>query len=1054
VASGVSLEEAIEDRPRWRHTRRVALFIALTLLVGLIILWTQRKPIAADYIDKTLTQYGVPARYRIADLGFDRQRLTNVVIGDPAHPDLVADWIELRTSMGLSGVTVTAIRAGHVRMSARLVGGKLSLGAIDRLMPAPSGKPFALPAIYADVEDARIRLIAPQGVVGMKLSGKGRLDNGFVGQVAAISERLDLGGCVSGPATAVLAVRTISARPVLRGPAHSARLDCIGAVLTDAGADISVTLDQALDGWRGDAKLAIAKVSHPSAELHTLAGSIDFAGRADDTAGKLDFKSGIVALRGVAAGSASLNGRYRVAKGAISFDGRVEARHALLGRSMRTRLAAYRDTGANTPVAPLVRQAVDAAVAAAQSADIDADIAVAVNGGRGRATISRLALAAASGARAKIGSGAGIGYAWPGGGVRFDGSVEIGGGNLPQADIRIAQAEAGAPVTGIATVQPYAAGTARLALAPVTFAATPSGTTRLSTRITLSGPLGDGRVDNLTLPVTGLWDGRDRIQINRSCAPLSVDALAVSSLRLRPIAVTLCPVDGAMFRLEGGRVGGGVRSEATRLSGTIGGSPLSLSAGSLALRLRDTRAELGKVEVGIGAQERMTRLSFARIEGILSGGRMGGTIEGGSGRIANVPLLMSEARGRWSLANGALDLEDGALRVADAAPDPRFRPLAGSGVTLRLANNTITAQGRLSTPDNAVLVSNVVIEHDLSKGAGHADLSVPGIAFDEKLQPDHLTRLTFGVIANVVGRVSGEGHIRWNSDGVTSDGLFRTAGTDLAAAFGPVTGVAGEIRFTDLLNLETAPGQVATVKTINPGIAVNDGTIRYRLLAGTRVQVEEGRWPFAGGSLVLEPTMLDFGQSQERRMTFTVAGMDAGQFLQQFDFKNLDATGIFDGTLPMIFDEKGGRIENGKLTVRPGGGTLAYVGEVSQEDVGFWGNLAFQALKSLRYQRLDLVMNGPLAGEMVTEVRFAGVGQGEGAKRNFLLDRLQKLPFVFNVRIKAPFRGLIDSAASFYDPKRLIQRNLPALLEEQRKRAKPPATTPPPIQPAESEKLP
>ena len=37
-----------------------------------------------------------------------------VVIGDPAHPDLVADWIELRATVGLSGVGVSAIRAGHV----------------------------------------------------------------------------------------------------------------------------------------------------------------------------------------------------------------------------------------------------------------------------------------------------------------------------------------------------------------------------------------------------------------------------------------------------------------------------------------------------------------------------------------------------------------------------------------------------------------------------------------------------------------------------------------------------------------------------------------------------------------------------------------------------------------------------------------------------------------------------------------------------------------------------------------------------------------------------
>ena len=67
------------------------------------------------------------------------------------------------------------------------------------------------------------------------------------------------------------------------------------------------------------------------------------------------------------------------------------------------------------------------------------------------------------------------------------------------------------------------------------------------------------------------------------------------------------------------------------------------------------------------------------------------------------------------------------------------------------------------------------------------------------------------------------------------------------------------------------------------------------------------------------------------------------------------------------------------------------------------------------------------------------------------------LPFRFRITIKAPFRGLLDSAASFYDPKRLIQRNLPQLLEEQEKRAAPPTTPPvtgPVIQPPASETTP
>ncbi|MDB5707022.1 MAG: hypothetical protein JWN66_4138 [Sphingomonas bacterium] len=1058
----MTADDVTYDSPRGRRFRRIALVVSIALIAGLVVLWTQRKPIASNYIDKALAERGVPARYRIADLGFNRQRLTNVVIGDPAHPDLVADWIELRTSIGLSGASVTAIRAGHVRMNARLVGGRLSLGAIDKLMPASSGKPFTLPAIVADIQDARIRLVAPQGVVGIKLSGSGRLNDGFAGQIAAISERLDLGGCVIGRMAAPLKIRIAANRPVLSGPIHAALLDCAGAHLTDAGADLAVTLDETLAGWRGEANLAIASIRHPAVEIRALTGAIGFTGNAADTTGQIDLKTGLFVTRVAGGAGLTLAGRYRLAGGGIDFNGRAGARQALLVRGARAQLAGYRDFGAGTPIGPLARQLITAIEAAAQSVDLDADLAASMKGGQGRATISRLALAARSGARASITGGAGIGYQWPGGGVRFDGRVETGGGNLPQAVVSVTQPAAGAPLTGTATIQPYATGTARLALAPVSFTATPGGATRVSTRITLSGPLSGGHIDGLVLPLNGLWDGHDRLQINRDCAPLSFDALAVSSLRLRPASLTLCPVEGAMVRLEGGRIGGGVTSGALRLSGALGNTPLALSAAGATLFLRDTHGELRGVDARIGALDRVTHLSFARTAFRYADGAARGMLDGGAGQIANVPLLVSQAHGAWRFAGGAFDLVGGTLRLADAAPVPRFQPLAGDGVWFRLTDNHIIALAGLKSPDKGALVSNVSIEHDLSNGNGHAYLAVPGITFGKDLQPNDLTRLTFGVIADVAGSVAGEGHIRWNQAGVTSDGVFRTAGTDLAAAFGPVTGIAGEIRFTDLLNLETAPGQIATVKTINPGIAVNDGTIRYRLLAGTRIQVEEGRWPFAGGSLVLEPTLLDFGQAQERHMTFTVTAMDAGQFLQQFDFKNLDATGIFDGTLPMIFDEKGGRIENGRLTVRPGGGTIAYVGEVSQKDVGFWGNLAFQALKSLRYQRLDLVMNGPLAGEMITEVRFAGVGQGAGAKRNFILDRLQKLPFIFNVRIKAPFRGLIDSAASFYDPKRLIQRNLPALLEEQRKRAQPPANPPAnppapgpiPIQPAESEKLP
>src|SRR3546814_6834209 len=51
-------------------------------------------------------------------------------------------------------------------------------------------------------------------------------------------------------------------------------------------------------------------------------------------------------------------------------------------------------------------------------------------------------------------------------------------------------------MTGNALIRPYAAAGASLALIPVSFTATPDGATHFTTTATLSGPLGDGRIEN------------------------------------------------------------------------------------------------------------------------------------------------------------------------------------------------------------------------------------------------------------------------------------------------------------------------------------------------------------------------------------------------------------------------------------------------------------------------------------------------------------------------------------------------------------------------------
>ena len=1027
----------------WRRRQRYAAASALTLVVTLSGVWVTRRPLAEHFIDRELARRGVPARYTVADLGFGRQRLTNVVIGDPARPDLTADWIETETAVGLSGAHLKRVRAGHVAVRGRWDIRRVSLGTLDRLLPSPSGKPFALPALDLEMADARLALDTPAAPLMLALSGKGRLDGGFAGRVRAVAgSRVAAGPCRADAVRADLAIAVLrGGRPRLTGPISSARADCGAARLLSPRADVDVTLAAALDGWRGNAKLS-AGVTRAGAQAR-LDATVGFRGAPDETTGDLSVV-GPVAWRGHGAVEAArMAGRFQI--GSVNaFQGTVSVAGARIEPSQLAAATRWADASSATPLGPLAIRAAEAVRAAGRRFDGDIDLLVQRAGDVGTVVVDRVALSAASGMRASFGGGRGLAWQGQGGGWTADGRLDLGGGGAPTVRAAVSRTRAGA-ISGTATLMPYAAGGARLALAAASFRIAVDGSARMRTVATLSGPLADGRVDDVRVPLSVQRSSSGAWRLNGGCMSLAWRRVAAGGLVLDPATVPLCATDSALVSYDGERVRGGARVAATRLTGRLGSSALDLRLGGATLALGPRTLVASDLGVRIGDPTRPVRIDAARLEARAKSGGVGGRFTGASGQIGAVPLLLSDAVGTWRLAGGNLSLA-GDLKVADSqVATPRFRPLGASGVQLTLVNSAIHATGALIEPETGTRVGTVTIDHGLASGRGLATVSVPSLSFTPDFQPDRLTRLTFGVIADVRGTVSGDGRVAWGPEGVSSTGVFRTVGTDLAAAFGPVTGLATEIRFTDLLALQSAPGQVATVGSINPGISVTDGVVRYQTLPDSRVRVEGARWPFAGGTLTLAPTLLDFGGTGERLMTFTVDGVAADRFLQQFDFDNLQATGTFDGTLPMVFDAAGGRIEGGRLTVRPGGGTLAYLGDISRKNLGFWGNLAFGALRSLRYRDLGISMNGPLAGEMVTDVRFSGVTQGQGATSNILIRRLQRLPFVFNVRIKAPFRGLIDSAQSFYDPKRLIDRNLPALLQQQNtagRPVQPPASEP------------
>ena len=179
-------------RPRWTL---VLSGIALLIVLIVTTVWLSRMKIASDVIQRELDRRGVQATYRVTGIGFQRQRLEDVVIGDPRDPDLTARWVEVEVALGLRKTRISNIVARGVRLRGRVEGGKLRLGEVDKLLPPPSGRPFRLPNQRIDVADAQLRLDTPAGRVGLAIQGRGNLAFSFEGRIAAFAPRFASGDC-------------------------------------------------------------------------------------------------------------------------------------------------------------------------------------------------------------------------------------------------------------------------------------------------------------------------------------------------------------------------------------------------------------------------------------------------------------------------------------------------------------------------------------------------------------------------------------------------------------------------------------------------------------------------------------------------------------------------------------------------------------------------------------------------------------------------------------------------------------------------------------------
>jgi hypothetical protein len=1035
------------------------LLIVLALAFG--YLWATRKTIADHFIEGQLHDLGLPGSYDVVAIGPGEEIIRNLVIGDPARPDLTVAEVRVRTRLRFGFPGLGRITLVRPRLYGQVVRGRVSFGTIDKVLFTGSKAPFRLPDYDIAIEDGRGRIDTDYGPVGIKLEGEGALRDGFAGAIAAVAPRIEAQGCTIQGASIYGKLSVSGEKPRFTGPLRLADLRCParGLGLAHAGLQADVTFTQALDGAEGELGLATGATQASQGRVERLKGSTHFTYGRQALIARYDVAGEGIAVSHLRAGRLQVAGRLRSTQGLshVQVEGDVTGSRIGAGATLDQALIQAQRGAEGTLAAPLLAQIRAGLAREARSSSVGGSF-LARRGPEGLSlVVPRAGLRGGSGEALLAVSRVEV-LAQAHGLPHITGNFATGGEGLPRLAGRMERVADGALVLRV-QMPAYRAGDASLAVPELSVVQARSGALRFAGQVVASGALPGGHAENLLLPLDGTWD-QSALALWHGCADVRFDRLAVANLTIDRRLLTVCPARGRpLLRMAGGTVSIAGGLAALDVAGRLGATTVRIASGPVGFAYPGIITARG-VDVSLGPPATASRFRIASLSA-RAGREISGTFDGSDVSLFAVPLDLHAVRGNWRYVGGVLELTDGAFRLEDREQVDRFQPVIARDATLTLKNNVIDAVALMREPASGRAVVLATIRHDLSSARGHADLAMQDITFDDKLQPETLTGLALGVVANTRGTVRGNGRIDWNEAGVTSTGAFTTDKLDFAAALGPVQGVAGTIHFTDLLGLVTAPGQQFKVASINPGIEVNDGVITYALQPGFVIAVEGGTWPFVGGTLRLLPTRMAVGTDAVQNYTLEVAGADAALFVQRLELANLNATGTFDGTLPLVFDQNGGRIEGGKLQSRAPGGNVSYVGELTYKDLSAMANFAFATLRSLNYRTMTIGMNGALEGEIVTRVSFSGVQQGEGASQNFLTRRIAKLPIQFNVNLRAPFFQLVTSFKSLYDPAYVRDPRTLGLIDAQGKPLPRPSTSAPTIdptkhsvQPAASETVP
>src|SRR3954453_15599510 len=264
-----------------RIARLATLAVLLFPVLVIVVVWIERRPIATHFLKGEFERRGVQAKYHLDKVGFRTQQVSDLIIGDPNHPDLVAKRAIIQMRLKLDGsFAVYRVVARGVRLRGRLVHGKVSWGQIEKLLPPPRNKPFQLPNIVLDVADSSVSLATPFGPVGLAVEGNGRLSGGFKGRLAVSSPRLVPGRCAAVNLRTNVALAVVARHPKVDGPVVLGSFVCPASrfYVLAPRFDAKATFNESFTSVDGGGRMAISTLTAGANGLAAFVGDITYTG--------------------------------------------------------------------------------------------------------------------------------------------------------------------------------------------------------------------------------------------------------------------------------------------------------------------------------------------------------------------------------------------------------------------------------------------------------------------------------------------------------------------------------------------------------------------------------------------------------------------------------------------------------------------------------------------------------------------------------------------------------------------------------------------------------